>query len=305
MGKVDQLLRDIGGNVAESLGVRPNQMPSVVPSSKEVPALPNTGRQRDRDFGLMELDRIACSDQPREDFDDDRLKELAESIKRHGQLSPIRVRWHEDQKIWVVISGERRFRAAKLAGLKTIRCHFIEGDLTEAQILEEQIVENLHRVDLTPVEQAKAYQKLMEINRWRAKELAEHLHIPKSSLSVALALLKLPADIQTQVEERRIPASAAAELSKVNDEDIQRQLASQIVQGKRTRDETKKQVKRHSKRSQLNERRGRTTTEEVFKTPNGIKLTLTANKRTTLDQMEESLSFALDAIRSRRAKDAA
>ncbi len=162
---------------------------------------PDEGRTRARDAGHMELTRIVPDpDQPRKEFTEDAIERLSASLLKHGQLMPIRVRWNPTLAKWVVISGERRYRAALRAGLKSVACIFAEDGLTHSEILQEQIIENLLREDLKPVEQARAYRQLMDLHGWTAKELAGELQVSQGAISKSLALLTLPHDLQAQVE---------------------------------------------------------------------------------------------------------
>lgn len=95
--------------------------------------------------------------QPREEFGDDALNRLAESMRTRGQLQPIRVRWDEGRGAYVIIAGERRWRAARMAGMATISAVVVEGDLPAAELLALQLVENCLREDLSDIEQAKAF----------------------------------------------------------------------------------------------------------------------------------------------------
>src|SRR4029453_6326106 len=126
---------------------------------------------------------------------------------------PIRVRWNAEHAKWVIISGERRYRAAMIAGLKTIACLFIDRPLTESEIRQESLIENLLREDLRPIEAAHGYRELMELNDWTMQQVAEALNITKGTISKALALLKLPEDIQDQVEQGTISPSSGYEVS--------------------------------------------------------------------------------------------
>ena len=116
-------------------------------------------------------------DQPRREFDEDELQRLAESLRTKGQLQPIRVRWVEAEKAWVIVSGERRWRAAKLAGLATLACVEVKGEPTADEILEDQLIENALRTDLKPGEQATAYKTLMDRRGLSAHQLAERLSL--------------------------------------------------------------------------------------------------------------------------------
>jgi ParB family transcriptional regulator, chromosome partitioning protein len=239
MSTVDKLSKKFGSNLNESLGAR--TAPKAVASSTPVaPATvsPDDGRTRARETGHMEIERIVADPkQPRKEFDPDALDRLAASIKRHGQLLPARVRWDADLGKWVIISGERRFQAAKRAGMKTLTCVFVDRALTEQEILAEQIVENLLREDLKPIEQADAYKSLMAMNGWSGSQLAEALHISKATVSRVLALLKLPDDIKVQVDKGELPSTAAYEVAKLPTADAQRAMATKIVTEGFTRSE--------------------------------------------------------------------
>jgi ParB family chromosome partitioning protein len=235
----ESLQRRFGQNLSESLGVR-----AGVGGIGPAPGVafpretgPDDGRTRARDAGHMEIDRIVPDpDQPRKEFSDDAIERLAASLLKHGQLMPIRVRWNATISKWVVISGERRYRAATRAGLKTVACVFADDGLSPSEILQEQIVENLLREDLKPIEQARAYRQLMDLHGWTAKELSGELQVSQGAVSKSLSLLTLPADLQEQVDAGSIPATAAYEVAKVEDQAVQREIARRIVDEDLTRD---------------------------------------------------------------------
>ena len=164
----------------------------------------------------MSLDKVIPDpDQPRVEFDDQAIAQLAQSIREQGQLHPIRVRWSSDKQKWLIISGERRFRAAQRAGMPTIECYFHEGELSKTQVLEQQLIENLLRSDLRPMEEARAFAQLIQLNGWTGKDLASALRINASKVTRSLALLKLPADIQQLVETAKLSPTVGYELSKL------------------------------------------------------------------------------------------
>ena len=156
---------------------------------------------------------------------------------------PIRVRWNPSIGKWLVISGERRYRAALRAGLKTVACVFAEDGLSASEILQEQIIENLLREDLKPIEQARAYRQLMDLHGWTAKELSGELHVSQGAISKSLMLLTLPAELQEQVEGGAIPATAAYEVAKIEDREAQREIVRRIVDEDLTRDATTEAVR--------------------------------------------------------------
>jgi ParB family chromosome partitioning protein len=235
----ESLQRRFGSNLSESLGVRAGVAGGGAPPSGAFPreTSPDDGRTRARDAGHMEIDRIVPDpDQPRKEFSDDAIDRLAASLLKHGQLMPIRVRWDAAIGKWLVISGERRYRAALRAGLKTVACVFADDGLSPSEVLQEQIIENLLREDLKPIEQARAYRQLMDLHGWTAKELSGELHVSQGAISKSLSLLTLPAELQGQVDDGAIPATAAYEVAKVEDRAVQREIARRIVDEDLTRD---------------------------------------------------------------------
>lgn len=239
MSRAEKLKERLAGNMQESLGVRlvkaddgPGQGRAIAQVS------PEDGRTRDRTAGHMELERIIPDpDQPRKTFAEESIAQLAESLKKAGQLQPIRVRWNDHHGKWVIISGERRYRAAMLAGMKTIACQFVDRPLTESEIRQESLIENLLREDLKPIEAAEGYRQLIEMNAWTVQQVADALNVSKGSVSKALSLLKLPPDIRAQVDEGAISPSAAYEVSRLPGEGAQRELAARIVTEGLKRDE--------------------------------------------------------------------
>jgi ParB family transcriptional regulator, chromosome partitioning protein len=118
---------------------------------------PDDGRTRAREAGHMEIDRIVPDPdrQSRKEFSEESIGRLAGSLTKHGPLQPLRVRWDGGLGRWVIIAGERRYHAAVQAGLKTVACIFVDGELTPGEILQEQLIENLLREGLVPVEEAR------------------------------------------------------------------------------------------------------------------------------------------------------
>src|SRR4051794_37751972 len=200
MSTADRLLERFGANIGQSLGVR-NAPGGPLAAQVETPPPaapaegPLAGRARARALGMMDIRNITPDpSQPRKVFDEESLGRLSESLKKFGQLMPIRVRWDQAIAKWVIISGERRYRAALGAGLPSITCHFAEEELHGSRVLEEQVVENCLREGLTPTEQALAFKALMEAGGWSARRVADELGLASGTVTKALALLKLPED---------------------------------------------------------------------------------------------------------------
>jgi ParB family chromosome partitioning protein len=249
-----------------------------------------------RTFGRVEVDRIIPDpNQPRAEFEEKAIQRLAESISKQGQFHPIRVRWDETATKWIIISGERRWRAAKAASLPTIDCYFVEGELSEPELREQQLVENLLRKDLKPMEEAKAYQSLMELNGWNGKQVAAALNVTTSRVSRALALLDLPQSVQQQVEEGTLPKSAAYEISKLADSTMQSRIAAKAVENGQPHDKTSKQVK------QRRGKKARQGVHQVFFAENGLRITVSGRTKANYYEIEQALTEAIEEVRHRIA----
>lgn len=248
MKSAENLKARLGANMKESMGAaRPAGVagPLPDPAALHGGTARYQGAARVKDALAIELDRIVPDpDQPRKEFDPQGLAELAASLKSRGQLQPIRVRWDEALGKWVVIAGERRYRAARLAGLATLACIEARGPQSAEEILEDQLVENCLREDLKPVEQARAFQALIERRGWSYRQLAEHLNLAASSVARALALLELPDDLQRRVDAGAVPASTAYEVSRLDDDAARRDLFARVESGALTRDDVTAAVRR-------------------------------------------------------------
>ncbi|MEZ6131292.1 MAG: ParB/RepB/Spo0J family partition protein [Planctomycetaceae bacterium] len=255
------------------------------------------GRRRLRNIGTIPIERVIPDpEQPRSEFSEEALARLADSIRSKGQLLPIHVRWSEGAARWVIVSGERRWRATQVAGLKTVDCYFADDGLSESDILEQQLVENLLREDLRPIEEARAFEQLMKLNGWNGNQVAEALHVPASKVSRALALLDLPEDMQQQIDAGQLPARSAYELAKLPDDGARRALAAKVAGGM-TSQETAKVVREHRQSKKQKRRPGGTKLD--FWAENGWKITLASKGKGNYHEVEEALLEALDEVRLR------
>ncbi|MBV8606275.1 MAG: ParB/RepB/Spo0J family partition protein [Singulisphaera sp.] len=253
MGKLDELRRTAGGNVDESMGtfLAKSDAPARETAGGPRPPDPKAqgiSRAQERVVELS-IDRIGRDpNQPREEFDEESLARLSESLKSRGQLQPIRVRWDDSRELYVLLCGERRWRAARMAGMPTMTAVIHEGPLGPGEMLALQLIENCIREDLRPVEQAKAFKILMERNGWSASELGRQLNLIPSVITRALALLDMPVDIQDRVEQGVLAPRTAYEISKVEDPAEQRDLAERAIAKKLTRDEVIEEVRANRER---------------------------------------------------------
>ena len=164
--------------------------------------------------------------QPRKVFSDDELVELAESIEQHGLIQPIAVRKVGDR--YQLISGERRTRASKLAGLPTIKAQVYEN-LDDKAMAEWALIENIQRVDLNPVEVAKSYQQLIDNHGYTHEDLSKIVSKSRSAITNALRLLKLPPQVLLWIEEGKIAGGAARALCSDKVEDPEA-LAKRVIE---------------------------------------------------------------------------
>jgi ParB family chromosome partitioning protein len=163
--------------------------------------------------------------QPRKNFDEEALNELASSIKEHGVFQPIIVK--KSIKGYEIIAGERRFRASKLAGMQTIPA--IVKDFSDEEMMQIALLENLQRENLTSIEEAKAYKSIIESMNITQDELAKKVGKSRSHVTNILGLLKLPASVQDMVLYNKLSMGHARVLSKLDDPKTIEDLAQRVI----------------------------------------------------------------------------
>lgn len=174
-------------------------------------------------IAITELDRNP--DQPRRDFDEEALQTLADSIREAGVLQPLLV--VEKNGRYRIVAGERRFRAARLAGLSEVPC--IVRDFTVQEQMEAALIENIQREDLNPMEEAAAIRQLMDSCGYTQEQAAKRLGKSRPAVANMLRLLSLPEDVQALVKENRLSAGHARVLAGLEGEEIQRALAEKTL----------------------------------------------------------------------------
>ena len=199
---VEQYLDDIQNNAAEAPGRREVELPI-----EEIRPNPY---------------------QPRKEFDKKALEELSESIKTHGIFTPLLVR--KSVSGYDLITGERRLRAAKMAGLKTVPA--IQVEFTEEQMMEIAILENVQREDLNPIEEAAAYESLIQKLGYTQEKLAERVGKSREYCANIMRLLKLPEDVQSMVVNKQLTMSHVRPLLSLNDEEEIYEAAEKIKKNK-------------------------------------------------------------------------
>lgn len=215
--------------------------PTVKSSAKEVTKVEVESSSSET---LVKITKVEPNrEQPRKNFDEDALIELSESIKQHGLIQPIVVQDRKDH--YEIIAGERRWRAAKLAGLKEVPV--IIKNLTEQEIVELSLIENIQREDLNPIEEAQAYKKLMTEFHLKQDELAEKVSKSRTAVTNSMRLLKLCDNVQRMVIDEKLSTGHARALLAIEDEETQYSIAEQIFDQKLSVRDVEKLVKNLNK----------------------------------------------------------
>ena len=189
---------------------------------------------------MVKLSKVEPNrEQPRKNFDEDSLQELAESLKQFGMLQPILVQNRGDY--YEIIAGERRWRAAKIAGLKEVPV--IVRELTDQEIVEISLIENIQREDLNPIEEAQAYKRLLTEFHLKQDEVAERVSKSRTAVTNSMRLLKLCDEVQKMVVDDMISTGHARALISIEDPEEQYLIAQKIFDEKLSVREVEKLVK--------------------------------------------------------------
>lgn len=181
---------------------------------------------RPNEIREIKLDEIRSNPyQPRKVFDDESLQELASSIKEHGVVQPVIVK--KSIKGYELVAGERRTRACRLAGLKTVPA--VVKDFNDQEMMEIALIENIQRENLNPIEEAMAYDAIIHSYNLTQEDVAKKFGKSRTYITNLLGLLKLPEETRRFVEEKKLSMSHARALSKLEDKDEINRLASKIV----------------------------------------------------------------------------
>lgn len=198
--------------------------------------------------------------QPRKNFDEDALQELSDSIKQFGLLQPILVQDRKDH--YEIIAGERRWRAAKIAGLKEIPV--IIRDYSDQEIMEISLIENIQREDLNPIEEAQAYKRLLTEFNLKQDEVAERVSKSRAAVTNSIRLLKLCDEVQQMVIDDMISTGHARALLAVEDKDEQYNLAQRIFDEKLSVRDVEKLVKNLHKPEKAPKKAENKTMEAIY-----------------------------------------
>lgn len=255
---------------------------SLIPASTGISK--NESKEKSSDKGQETLVKITMvepnREQPRKNFDEDALLELSESIKQFGLLQPILVQDKQDH--YEIIAGERRWRAAKLAGLKEVPV--IIKNLTELEIVEISLIENIQRENLNPIEEALAYKRLLNEFNLKQDEVAERVSKSRTAVTNSMRLLKLSEDVQQMVIDEMISTGHARALLAIEDPEKQYLYAQKIFDEKLSVRETEKLVKNVDKPIKKKKEKGKNLDfiyqdlEEQLKTFLGTKVSVSSKE---------------------------
>mgnify|MGYP002777278899 CR=1 FL=1 len=181
------------------------------------------------------IDRIACAPQVRESVDAKALAGLTQSLREVGLIHPVLVR--PDGESWCMLDGHRRLAAARQCGWATISAIVAEADLSEADVVERQLLSAVQRAGLSPMERARAIDRLIKETGWSGARVATRLGLSPASVSKLLALLVLPAQAQADVEKGELAASTAYEIVRTVDASDRSRLLEEAARGRVTRDQ--------------------------------------------------------------------
>lgn len=182
-----------------------------------------TGNEPEAVLSISEI--VRNPNQPRKTFDEDKLAELADSIRQNGVLQPILVR-RKGQK-YEIVAGERRYQASKLAGLKEIPA--VVREIDDDKVFQLALIENLQRSDLSPIEEAKGYKQLLKSRSLTQEELAKILSKSRSAIANTLRLMDLPVEVQHMMEQGLLTAGHARAILAVPSEEGRIKLAKKVV----------------------------------------------------------------------------
>ena len=200
-------------------------------------------------------------EQPRKLFNEDSLIELSESIKQHGIVQPLVVT--KKDGYFKIIAGERRWRAAKLAGLRKVPV--VVKDYSPQEIMEIALIENIQREDLNPVEEATAYQRLIQEYNLKQDEVAERVSKSRTAITNSLRLLKLDERVQNMLIEENISSGHARALLAIKDAELQYEMAMKIFDEKLSVRETEKLIKAMGKESNPKRKREELKNDFVYR----------------------------------------
>jgi len=267
---------------------------------KGLGALISTANEENQSDGVIELKINEIEPnigQPRKNFDDKKLTQLADSIKEHGIVQPIIVR--REENIYKIVAGERRWRAARMAGLTNVPV--IIKDVSNRQVMEMALIENIQREDLNPIEEAEAYEKLLNEYNMTQDELSKSIGKNRSTIANIIRLLCLCDKVKNLLISGEISSGHARALLSIDDKELQERVSKEVVEKRLSVRETETLVKRlqsnvKENKKTNNEDENLIKIEDELKKILGTKVKLTTNNKKGKIMIEYYSNDELDRI---------
>ena len=246
-----------------------------------IPAInpaPDQGQENQTPDKYVKITKVEPNpDQPRKNFNEDKLQELADSIKQDGIIEPLIVVQRGDN--YMIVAGERRWRAAKLVGLKEVP--IIVRDYSEKEIMEISLIENIQREDLNPIEEAQHYKRLIDEYGLKQDEVAERVSKNRATITNSLRLLKLDDRVKEWLIQELLTAGHARALLAIEDQEEQYKLAQKIIDENMTVREVEAYVRKLGKPKKKKDKKNNLEAiykdlEEKMKTSLGTKVNINA-----------------------------
>jgi len=287
MSKRDELRATARGNVGEVSEVAATAGGPVAHGPRKDPR--HEGVVRAKDAASIPIGKLLPDpDQPRKEFAAEALSRLAASLKSKGQIQPIRVLWDDGLGGYKILVGERRYRAAKEAGLPTLNCIIHDGPLEPRDLRAIQLIENCVREDLNPIDQSEAMRALIETHGYTQEQLADELGFSQPTIARGLALLDLAPEVREKVEDGSISAATGYQVSRLDSPDEQIEVADKAVSEGMSREEVQAEVaSRKEKKPGTGKGRGgargkaQKQTNRIFNT--GVRIKFTAESKKGFD----------------------
>lgn len=228
-----------------------------------IPELPETGKEGVSEINVSEI--FPNKNQPRQNFDREKLEQLARSIVQHGVLQPVVLR--KAERGYEIVAGERRWRAARIAGLKSIPA--VVKELDDRQVMELALIENLQREDLNPIEEAEAYKKLIDEFGLTQEEISAAVGRSRSAVANTLRLLTLPKDIQKLIRDEILTAGHARAIIPLNDRQ-RREVIERIIKDNLSVRETEKLASSVTQNKAKKTKKGKTKDAWIMEIENSL-----------------------------------
>ncbi len=270
-----------------------DRVPQPMAAPQTHGAVPGVIRKIANSAVLLVSDIERDESQPRTHFDEQALQQLADSLKAQGQLQPILVRKKPDvPNKFILVAGERRWRAAQLADIKSLDALILDRELNEFEKLSLQYCENAIREDLNPIDEGILFSQLLQKKECSARQLARELHVDVATVTNRMKLLDLPEAIKAHVTEGRIGPVAALHLTKIEDEQEREETTEALLKG----DLTATTLRQQASSKSSNKGKAKNSMKSKQWRRNGVNISVSSSKRVTYSEWASTLRAIADEV---------